>query len=94
MKLRHLLIAATALSLATVATAQEQPAISADNLSADTRVLASDEFLGRAPGTVGEQRTVDWLVGRLQSLDLEPAGPDGSWTQAVPLVRTLLGAAR
>jgi len=90
-KLRHLLIAATALSLATVATAQEQPAISADNLSADTRVLASDEFLGRAPGTVGEQRTVDWLVGRLQSLGLEPAGPDGSWTQAVPLVRTLLG---
>ncbi|QJQ33690.1 M20/M25/M40 family metallo-hydrolase [Sphingomonas lacunae] len=70
--------------------AQQQPAISAEAISADTRTLADDSFLGRAPGTAGEQLTIDWLVQRLQSLGLEPAGPDGSWTQVVPLVRTQL----
>ena len=35
--------------------------ISPDRLSADVRVLASDAFGGRAPGTPGETKTVDWL---------------------------------
>ena len=61
-------------------------------LSATVKVLASDAFQGRAPGTPGEARTVDYLVGRLKALGLKPAGPGGSWTQAVPLVRTRLGA--
>ena len=80
-----------AAALATGANAQ-QPAVSAEAISNDTQLLASDDFLGRAPGTEGEQRTIDWLVQRLQSLGLEPAGPDGSWTQPVPLVRTQLAS--
>lgn len=76
--------------LSGVAGAQQQPAISAEAISADTRTLADDSFLGRAPGTQGEQLTIDWLVQRLQALGLEPAGPNGSWTQIVPLVRTQL----
>ncbi|WP_374943056.1 M28 family peptidase [Sphingomonas sp.] len=57
-------------------------------LSADVRTLASDAFQGRAPGTPGETKTVDWLVARFKAIGLQPGGPGGSWTQAVPLVRT------
>jgi len=64
---------------------------SASALSADVRVLASDAFEGRAPGTAGEAKTIDWLVAQLKGIGLEPAGPDGSWTQPVPLVHTRLG---
>ncbi|SOB88282.1 Zn-dependent amino- or carboxypeptidase, M28 family [Sphingomonas guangdongensis] len=59
-------------------------------LSADVRTLASDEFGGRAPGTPGETKTVEWLVARLKALKLQPGGPNGQWTQDVPLVRTRL----
>ncbi|KHL26657.1 peptidase M20 [Croceibacterium mercuriale] len=65
--------------------------ISAERLSRDVRILASDPFGGRAPGTPGETRTIEWLVGELQAIGLEPGGPDGAWTQAVPLLRTQLG---
>ena len=50
------------------------------------RVLASDEFEGRGPATRGEEKTVEYLVGQLQALGLEPGNPDGTYTQAVPLV--------
>ncbi|WP_347302591.1 M20/M25/M40 family metallo-hydrolase [Croceibacterium sp. TMG7-5b_MA50] len=75
------------------ATAQNtaEPAISAERLSADVRTLASDPFGGRAPGTPGEARTVEWLVAELGRIGLEPGGKDGQWTQPVPLVRTQLG---
>lgn len=83
-----------ALLLAAVAapvTAQNAPAIDAANLTQTVRTLASDQFQGRAPGTVGEERTIGYLIGRLQALGLEPAGPDGGWTQPVPLLHTRLG---
>lgn len=67
------------------------PAISAENLTETVRTLASDQFQGRAPGTIGEERTIGYLIGRLQALGLEPGGVDGGWTQPVPLLRTRLG---
>ncbi len=70
------------------AAAQTDP----QRLSDDVKTLASDAFEGRAPGTAGETRTVDWLVARFKALGLQPGGRNGSWTQGVPLVRTRLGA--
>jgi Zn-dependent M28 family amino/carboxypeptidase len=55
------------------------------------RTLASDTFEGRAPGTAGEERTIGYLIAKFQDLGLEPAGPDGQWTQQVPLLHTKLG---
>ena len=49
------------------------------------RVLASDEFEGRAPSSPGEEKTVAYLVEQFKALGLEP-GNAGSWTQDVPLV--------
>ena len=65
--------------------------VSAERLADTVRVLASDSFEGRAPGTRGEDRTIGYLIGRFQALGLEPGGPEGSWTQTVPLLHTQLG---
>ncbi|MET0377042.1 MAG: peptidase M20, partial [Rhizorhabdus sp.] len=70
-----------------------QPAtISPERLSSDVRTLASPAFEGRAPGTAGETKTIDWLIAQLKAIGLQPAAKDGGWTQPVPLVRTQIGA--
>lgn len=68
------------------------PQISPAEMSATVRVLASDDFQGRAPGTPGEAKTVEYLIARFKALGLQPGGEAGSWTQSVPLVRTQVGA--
>ena len=84
----------TALAIAVTATAAPalaQQTVSPERLSADVKTLASDAFEGRAPGTPGETKTIDWLVAQFKAMKLAPGGPDGSWTQAVPLVHTRMG---
>ena len=67
--------------------AAEIPAgISAETLLAEIQVLASDEFEGRAPGSAGEELTVDYLIGQFGLAGAAPGNPDGTWVQAVPLV--------
>lgn len=86
MRLRSILVSAGALALAAGA-AHAQTADPA-RLNEYTRVLASDEFEGRGVATPGEQKTVDYVVGRFQALGLEPGGPDGQWVQTARLGRT------
>ncbi|MDH3645715.1 MAG: M28 family metallopeptidase [Gammaproteobacteria bacterium] len=62
--------------------------INTDQLSETVKVLASDEFGGRAPGTPGEEKTVAYLIERFAALGLEPGGANGTWTQSVPLIHT------
>ncbi len=50
------------------------------------KVLASDEYEGRGPGTPGEDKTVAYLTGQFQKMGLKPGNPDGSFFQTVPLV--------
>jgi len=88
----RLTVAAASLLFAVPAAAQAKPDISAANLTETVRTLASVQFQGRAPGTIGEERTIGYLIGRLQALGLEPAGKDGGWTQPVPLLHTRLDA--
>ena len=47
--------------------------------------ISSDAYEGRAPGTVGEEKTLAYLVQRFEALGLKP-GNKGSWFQDVPLV--------
>jgi Zn-dependent M28 family amino/carboxypeptidase len=56
----------------------------------DVRVLASDEFEGRKPGTPGEEKTVAYLVDQFRKLGLKPGNGD-SYLQQVPLVEILAG---
>jgi Zn-dependent M28 family amino/carboxypeptidase len=50
------------------------------------RVLASDDFQGRKPGTPGEDKTVSYLIENFRKLGLKP-GNDKSYVQSVPLVQ-------
>ncbi|MCZ6716276.1 MAG: M28 family metallopeptidase [Gammaproteobacteria bacterium] len=63
---------------------------SVSRVSADVQRLASDEFQGRAPGTDGEKRVLDFLVDQFENAGLKPAN-DGSYLQAVPLVSLTAG---
>src|SRR5258707_160687 len=55
------------------------------------RVLASDDFLGRNPGTLGEDKTVAYLIENFRRLGLKP-GSGTSYVQLVPLVQITTGA--
>ena len=87
-------LAAALGSILLVAAAQPAPAprVNTQRMSDMTRVLASDEFQGRAPGTAGEEKTIPYLIQQFQAAGLEPAGENGTWTQTVPMIRTKLAA--
>lgn len=61
-------------------------AITAERLLEHIRVLSSDEFGGRLPGSAGETLTVDYVTEQFRELGLEPGNPDGTYVQDVPLV--------
>ena len=66
---------------------QQDPAqAAADRMLAHVRVLSSDEFEGRAPGTAGELLTVNYLTREYSGLGLLPGNPDGTFVQDVPMV--------
>jgi Zn-dependent M28 family amino/carboxypeptidase len=50
------------------------------------KVLSSDEYEGRAPGTKGEELTVKYLEDEFRKLGLKPGNSDGTYIQKVPLV--------
>jgi Zn-dependent M28 family amino/carboxypeptidase len=65
-----------------------QPALEAitpDGLLAHIKVLASDEFEGRSPGTKGEDLSVKYITDQFKKIGLKPGNPDGTYTQEVPL---------
>ncbi|WP_043091284.1 M28 family metallopeptidase [Xanthomonas sp. SHU 166] len=82
---------ALALSGASLAAPPPAPTFDTKRLSADVKTLASDAYEGRAPGSVGEEKTVAYLSAQFQAAGLQPGGDlrDGKrlWTQAVPLRR-------
>jgi len=47
--------------------------------------FSSDEFLGRKPFTVGEEKTVEYLEDEYKRIGLKPAN-NGSYIQEVPMV--------
>jgi Zn-dependent M28 family amino/carboxypeptidase len=81
-------------SLALIALAADQPAlppkdateaITAPDLLKHIKVLASDEFEGRAPGSKGEELSVKYISEQFKALGLKPGNPNGSYIQEVPL---------
>lgn len=60
-------------------------AITPDGLLAHIKVLASDEFEGRSPGTKGEDLSVKYITDQFKQIGLKPGNPDGTYTQEVPL---------
>jgi Zn-dependent M28 family amino/carboxypeptidase len=60
-------------------------AIDSAGLVRDISVLASDEFQGRKPFTIGEEKTLAYLEKRFKEIGLEP-GNGTSYLQDVPMV--------
>src|SRR5438270_11962279 len=91
MKLRFVvLIAGSLTALAFAADAPSAPKAAADAITAadllkHIKVLASDEFEGRAPGSKGEELSVKYISEQFKALGLKPGNPNGTYTQEVPL---------
>ncbi len=93
MKISRLLLAILFAAAASLVATDElterlQPALEAitpDGLLAHIKVLASDEFEGRAPGTKGEELSVKYISDQFKKIGLKPGNPDGTYTQEVPL---------
>lgn len=62
-------------------------AIDAGDIAAHVQALASDDFAGRGPGTVGEDRTVEYIKAQFARIGLQP-GNGGDWFQSVPMMET------
>jgi Zn-dependent M28 family amino/carboxypeptidase len=58
--------------------------LSHEALMAHVRVLSSDEYEGRSPGTRGEDLTVQYISQAFAAAGLRP-GVNGGWMQNVPL---------
>jgi Zn-dependent M28 family amino/carboxypeptidase len=60
-------------------------------LSIDVKLLSSDAFEGREPGTRAEKRTVLFIIDRMKEAGLQPGGSlvggRRGWTQDVPLAK-------
>jgi Zn-dependent M28 family amino/carboxypeptidase len=61
------------------------PSFSADQLAAEIKTLASDEFEGRRPATAGEEKTVAFIENAYRAAGLKPGVGDG-YRQPVPFV--------
>ena len=83
-----LLTAATSLFAADELAQRLEPALEAitpDGMLAHIKVLASDEFEGRAPGTKGEELSIKYISDQFKQIGLKPGNPDETYTQEVPL---------
>ncbi|HXG92339.1 MAG TPA: M28 family metallopeptidase [Blastocatellia bacterium] len=60
--------------------------ITADGVMSHIKVLASDEFEGRAPGTRGEELSINYIANQYKKIGLQPGNTDGTYFQKVPLV--------
>lgn len=79
----------TTASSTTAVPAELKPALSSltsDGIMQHVKVLASDEYEGRGPGTRGEELTVNYLTEQFKQMGLKPGNPDGTYVQKVPLV--------
>lgn len=59
--------------------------ITPDALLSHIKILASDEFEGRAPGSKGEQLSTKYIADQFRAAGLIPGNPDGTYIQEVPL---------
>ncbi|MBT2144853.1 M28 family peptidase [Rhodanobacter sp. LX-100] len=80
---------AFSLQAATGPELERAPSINAADFARFDKALSSDAFGGRKPGTIGAQRTTDFLVAEFKRMGLQP-GNHGSWYQTVPADSTLL----
>src|SRR5438270_7735790 len=60
-------------------------AITPDGLLSHIKILSSDEFEGRAPGSKGEELSIKYISDQFKAIGLKAGNPEGSYFQEVPL---------
>jgi hypothetical protein len=50
-------------------------------LLAHIKMLSSDEFEGRAPGSKGEELSIKYISDQFKQIGLSPGNPDGTYFQ-------------
>lgn len=89
-KALYLGVAALIISCLSVVTqhaaSQSLPAIDAAAIIKHVKILASDDYEGRAPGTRGEELSVKYIADQFRALGLKPGSADHSYYQKVPLI--------
>ena len=60
--------------------------ITTAELGARLRLLASDAFEGRYPGTRGELITTSYIISELEAFGVRPGMPEGRWLQPISIV--------
>ena len=73
---------------------RDLPKVEAPAILEHIKVLADDSFEGRAPGTPGEDKTVEYLTAKFKEIGLAPGNTDGTYVQKVPLVGITPAAAQ
>ncbi len=63
------------------------PAIRTEDFAELVETLASDAFEGRAPGSPGAEKTVEYIKAQFERIGLQP-GNNGSFFQTVPMTET------
>ena len=64
---------------------QAESTINEEDMTTIVKEFGSDEFQGRKPFTIGEEKTVEYLEREYKRIGLEPAN-NGSYIQEVPMV--------
>lgn len=59
--------------------------ITTEGLLKHIKVLASDQYEGRAPASHGEDLTVKYLTDQFKAMGLKPGNPNGTYVQDVPM---------
>ncbi len=91
MRIRELLITAPLFFTIVSCNSGKDAAIAADSINAEDlsrymEVIASDEFMGRAPATKGEELTIKYLSEEFKRIGVLP-GNGESYLQEVPLIK-------
>lgn len=93
----YLILVATLLILAGCNSNPAQKAaqnINKDSLLRHIETLSSDEYMGRATGTEGEDMTADYLINQFREIGAQPAGDNGSYIQEFPLLGQITSNAK
>jgi Zn-dependent M28 family amino/carboxypeptidase len=60
--------------------------ITPDGVMSHIKVLSSDQYEGRGPGTHGEDLSINYIADHFKKIGLAPGNTDGTYFQKVPLV--------
>jgi aminopeptidase YwaD len=82
-------VSALLLAGSTVLAQSPRVEITAGELQAHVKYLASDELEGRASGSAGNRMAAEYIIHELKRYGVPPGGPNGSYTQPFSFVSSV-----